>query len=235
VIRTAEATGKTIDEAVNQALLQLGIERDLATVEVLEKPKSGFLGLGGSLAKVRVTCIELSVTDKAKNFVDGLLARMNAKASTEVDETEEGIRIRLVGEDLGLLIGHRGETLDAIQHITSFVVNKGEEKHSRIVVDTENYRAKREESLERLARKIAGKAVKYKRNMTLEPMNAYERHVIHTALQSWRDVSTYSTGTEPNRKVVVSYNPGKKNEAPGAQQQRPHREFRNKNTNSINE
>ena len=106
---------------------------------------------------------------------------------------------------MGAVIGRRGETLDAIQHLTNYAVNHGSEKHLRISVDAENYRAKREESLARLAEKMAEKAIKYKRSMALEPMNSYERHVIHTALQNYEGVTTASTGTEPNRRVVVSY------------------------------
>lgn len=227
--KSVEMTGKTIDEAVNLALTQLGVERDQASVEVLDKPKSGFLGLGSTLARVKVTCLSVTPAEKAKDFVEGLLKKMNAVAQVNVELAEdESIRIRLTGDDLGLLIGHRGETLDAIQHITGYVINRGEASRTRVIVDTENYRAKREESLERLAVKMAGKAVKYRRNMTLEPMNAYERHVIHTALQTWRDVSTFSTGTEPNRKVVVSYTPGKKADSaprPAAQPSRVRRTF----------
>jgi spoIIIJ-associated protein len=113
--------------------------------------------------------------------------------------------VDLVGQHLGMLIGRRGDTLDAIQHITNYVVNRGASKRARVNVDAEGYREKREQSLERLAVKVAGKVVKYRRNMTLEPMNAYERHVIHATLQEYPDVTTYSTGTEPNRRVVVAY------------------------------
>ena len=117
----------------------------------------------------------------------------------------EATIIRLDGEKLGALIGRRGETLDAIQHLTNYAVNRGSDKHMHISVDAESYRAKREESLVRLAEKMAAKAIKYKRSMALEPMNSYERHVIHTALQDYEGVTTSSTGTEPNRRVVVSY------------------------------
>jgi len=114
-------------------------------------------------------------------------------------------QVDLVGEKLGMLIGRRGETLDAIQHLTNYTINRDSSKRSRINVDAENYRLKREESLRRLAHKVSGKVIKYRRNITLEPMNAYERHVIHATLQDVADVTTYSVGTEPNRRVVVSY------------------------------
>ena len=134
---------------------------------------------------------------------------MGAEASPRIQRDEEGnYQVELVGKDLGSLIGRRGETLDAIQQLTSYAVNRGHAKRVRIHVDAEGYRAKREESLERLAHKVAGKVVKYRRNFTLEPMNAYERHVIHTALQDYPDVTTYSIGTEPNRRTVVAYSRG---------------------------
>ena len=134
---------------------------------------------------------------------------MGAKAKPVIQIDDEGnYQVELVGEGLGALIGRRGETLDAIQQLTGYAVNHGPAKRVRIHVDAENYRAKREESLIRLANKVAGKVVKYRRNVTLEPMNAYERHVIHTALQEYPDVTTYSIGTEPNRRTVVSYSRG---------------------------
>ena len=116
-----------------------------------------------------------------------------------------GVNVSLSGNGMGAIIGRRGETLDAIQHLTNYVVNRGSEKHMHISVDAECYRSKREESLTRLAEKMAEKAIKYKRSMALEPMNSYERHVIHTALQNYKGVTTSSTGVEPNRRVVVSY------------------------------
>ena len=118
---------------------------------------------------------------------------------------EDAYLVELVGENLGMLIGRRGDTLDAIQHLTNYAVNRGSSKRIRVNVDAESYRAKREESLQRLARKVGNKVVKYRRNITLEPMNAYERHVIHAALQDMQDVTTFSTGTEPNRRIVVAY------------------------------
>ena len=129
----------------------------------------------------------------------------------QVTETEKGrYSVVLEGQKLGQLIGRRGETLDAIQQLTNYAVNSGREKRIRVHVDAENYRAKREQSLERLANKVAGKVVKYRRSVTLEPMNAYERHVIHTALQEVPGVTTYSTGVDPNRRVIVAYDREKK-------------------------
>ena len=133
------------------------------------------------------------------------------QAVPEITLTPEGsYKVVLQGQGLGAIIGRRGETLDAIQQLTNYSVNHGQSKRVRIHVDAEGYRAKREESLQRLAVKVAGKVVKYRKNVTLEPMNAYERHVIHTALQDHPNVTTYSTGTEPNRRTVVAYAPGQK-------------------------
>ena len=141
-----------------------------------------------------------------ESFLRGLLDRMGVKAEIEITERENGgLLVNLSGPGMGAVIGRRGETLDAIQHLTNYAINRGGEKRCHINVDAESYRAKREESLVHLAEKMAAKVVKYKRSMALEPMNSYERHVIHTALQNFEGVSTSSTGTEPNRRVVVSY------------------------------
>ena len=141
-----------------------------------------------------------------RQFLTGLLDRMGVKANIAISARDNGgINVELSGSGMGAIIGRRGETLDAIQHLTNYVVNRGSEKHLHISVDAENYRSKREESLTKLAEKMAEKAIKYKRSMALEPMNSYERHVIHTALQNYEGVTTSSTGVEPNRRVVVSY------------------------------
>ena len=158
--------------------------------------------------------LPLCEDDNAKaivKFLTGLLAQMESEAQVKVYETEKGrYRAILEGDKLGQLIGRRGETLDAIQQLTNYAVNSGADKRIRIQVDAENYRRKREQSLESLARKTAEKAKKYRRSVTLEPMNAYERHVIHAALQDVAQITTYSVGTEPNRRVVVSYDREKK-------------------------
>ncbi len=139
-------------------------------------------------------------------FLTGLLERMGVSADMEISSRDNGgVNVNLTGPAMGAIIGRRGETLDAIQHLTNYVVNKDSDKHLHISVDAEAYRSKREESLTRLAEKMAEKAIKYKRSMALEPMNSYERHVIHTALQNYEGVTTNSTGVEPNRRVVVSY------------------------------
>ena len=301
--RTYIATGKTIDLAIQAALEALSMDRDSVSVEVLENAKSGFLGIGASPAKVKVTyevpdetnkasaalssasrskpkkekpqapaakVVDLpkaekprvtaplpvaeapkaekprrdrreknrakdeprapkqekprqekpkaepkeyapaapgSMEERIEQFIQGLLGHMGSDAVPHCVKTDEdSYLVELVGDNLGMLIGRRGETLDAIQHLTNYTINRDASKRSRINVDAESYRAKREESLRRHARKVAGKVVRYRRNITLEPMNAYERHVIHATLQDTDDVTTFSTGSEPNRRVVVSYN-----------------------------
>ena len=281
-----DVTGKTEEEAIRKGLEQLGMDRDDVSVEILERAKSGFLGIGSSPARVRLTYgpeeapvaepapvvkpvvqkptaekeqkpakpaapkaaekparpekteraprpekaekpqrterpdkkeipaidLPLCEDDNARrivDFVSGLLAHMDSAAQAKVYEMEKGrYKVILEGDKLGQLIGRRGETLDAIQQLTNYAVNTGSDKRIRIQMDAENYRAKREQSLESLANKVAAKVAKYRRSVTLEPMNAYERHVIHAALQDVKGVTTYSIGTEPNRRVVVAYDRG---------------------------
>ena len=294
MIKFIDVTGKTEDEAIQSALAQLKMDRDDVSVEILERAKSGFLGIGSAPARVRVSYddgkaeevkpvekpaapkpekkVEPASAPKAvpmyapevlqkkepraakeersgrpareerrerapraeraerpapqpkpivdlgeecrdekseqiRSFLKGLLEHMDSAAEIKIYESEKGrYKVYLEGEKLGALIGRRGETLDAIQQLTNYSINRGSEKNRvRVQVDAENYREKREQSLERLAEKVAGKVTKYRRNVTLEPMNAYERHVIHTALQDTPGVTTFSIGTEPNRRVVVSY------------------------------
>ena len=260
MLKYIEVTGKNEEEAIKNALAKLGMDRDDVSVEILERAKSGFLGIGGTPAKIKVTyeapdepapaaepvvektptaepvreealeqqseeqppvcekepCVLTDVTvapavdedmkAAVENFLSGLMEHMHVEASVRIQVSPEGTyEVELVGQDLGALIGRRGETLDAIQQLTNYSVNRGRAKRVRIHVDAENYRAKREESLIRLANKVAAKVVKYRRNVTLEPMNAYERHVIHTALQDVPGVTTYSVGTEPNRRTVVAW------------------------------
>ena len=157
---------------------------------------------------------ELCDDEKAQQiraFLTGLLEQMDSAAEMKIYQPEKGrYKVFLEGEKLGQLIGRRGETLDAIQQLTNYSVNRGNDKRVRVHVDAENYRLKREQSLQHLAHKVAAKVIKYKRNVTLEPMNAYERHVIHTALQDVDGVTTYSMGTEPNRRVIVAFDREKK-------------------------
>lgn len=220
MLKTLEKSGKTEEAAIAAALEELGLDRDDVSVEIVERAKSGFLGIGASPAVIRVQYEapdeeaeqEAAPVDepesyaRIRTFVSGLLAHMGIQAQIDITARDNGgVNVNLSGSGMGAVIGRRGETLDAIQHLTNYAVNRGSDKHMHISVDAESYRAKREESLVRLAEKMAAKAVKYKRSMALEPMNSYERHVIHTALQDYEGVTTSSTGTEPNRRVVVSY------------------------------
>ena len=274
-----DVTGKTEDEAISRALEQLKLDRDDVSVEILERAKAGFLGLGSCPAKVRVSygeddapapeqpkVMEKVREDKPKaekpkadkprterkpaekiqrreepvrkeapkteevpfvpvdlgeevnddraqeikKFLSGLLQQMEVTAEVKVYLPEKGrYKVILEGQGLGAIIGRRGETLDAIQQLTSYSVNRTGSR-VRVQLDAENYRTKREQSLERLANKVAAKVVKYRRSVTLEPMNAYERHVIHTALQEVPGVTTYSTGVDPNRRVIVAFDREKK-------------------------
>jgi len=208
MITSIEVTGRTEEDAINSALAQLGLTRDDVSVEILERAKSGFLGIGSSPARVRVSYEERDQkVDKLETFLTGLFQRMGVEANIAAEHNAEDntISVELSGPNVGSLIGRRGETLDAIQHLSNYVMNSGDGDRTRINIDAENYRAKRTDALNHLAKKMAAKVVKYRRNMTLEPMNAYERHVIHTALQDFEGVTTYSTGTDPNRRVVVAY------------------------------
>ncbi len=201
-----EVSGKTEEEAIAAGLEQLGKTREEVSVEVVERSKKGVLGIGRTDAVVRLSYeVADSQRDRVERYLRGLLDCMGIEADIEITEREGGgLVANLSGSAMGAVIGRRGETLDAIQHLVNYSVNRGSEK-MHISVDAENYRSKREESLVRLAEKMAAKAVKYKRSMALEPMNSYERHVIHTALQNYPGVSTASTGVEPNRRVVVTY------------------------------
>jgi len=223
--KSIEVSGRTEDEAIETALEQLGLTRDDVSVEIVERAKTGFLGLKNTPAVVKVIYeAKEDRTERVEAFLTGLLDRMEIEADMEVSEGNGSISVTLTGKDPGALIGRRGETLDAIQHLTNYVINRGSSGRVRVNLDAENYRQRRNETLESLAARTAGKVMKYRRNMTLDPMNAYERHVIHTALQSYENISTYSVGSEPNRRIVVAY--GKNNENQGRQGGTHYKEWR---------
>ena len=200
-----EIKGDTIDAAVESALAQLGLSRDDVSVEVLKQPKSGFLGFGKEPALVRVS-YETTPTARAVDFLQGLLIRFGTPADIHAEEDirEHTIALTLTGDNMNAVIGHHGDTLDAIQYLTNIVTNRKEEERWRVTVDTENYRAKREDTLVRLANRMANRAVKTGRKVSLEPMNPYERRIIHSALQGNEAVDTHSEGEEPNRHVVIT-------------------------------
>ncbi len=200
-------TGKTVELALAEASEQLGLPKEELVYEVVEHEKQGFLGLGTTLAKIKV---ERSVAGEliAKEFVEQIMQDLEINASVEVSASKKSDRaINIVGDDAGILIGHHGDTLDALQYLTNLAANKREEDESRdyvhITVDVENYRAKREATLRSLARRMAAKVQKYKKSVMLEPMNPYERRIIHSEVQGIEGVSTNSIGAENNRRVVI--------------------------------
>lgn len=247
-----EATGRTEQAAIDAALAQLGLDRDEVSVEILDRAKTGFLGIGSTPARVRVsyegpddepeTEPQVIVADEVPEkvvyeahkevkapakgvlepeptqpvddeasqaitaFIEGLLQHMELDCAVTVELSQRGAyEVRLEGDDLGRIIGRRGDTLDAIQQLTGYAVNRGRRERIRVHLDAEGYRARREEALASMARRQAEKAIRYQKSVTLEPMNAYERHVVHTALQDYPHISTHSVGAEPNRRTVICY------------------------------
>jgi spoIIIJ-associated protein len=203
-MKFVEITGKTVDDAIQSGLKELGVKIEKVDVEVLEHGSKGLFGLGAKPAKVRVT-LKHDYTTLAKAFLRDVLDKMDIKSEIHIKEEEDLVKINLVGPDMGILIGYRGETLDALQYLVSLVINKEnkENEYKKVILDTENYRKKREETLVRLANKLAYKVNKYNKSITLEPMNPYERRIIHAALQNHPHVTTHSQGEEPYRKVVI--------------------------------
>ena len=206
MLKSIEFSGKTEDEAIELALEQLNLSRDDVSVEIIERAKTGFLGIKNTPAIVKIEYeANEERTTTVEAFLKGLLERMDIKADMDITESKNTINVVLSGSEPGALIGRRGETLDALQHITNYVINRGTAPRVRVNLDAENYRLRRNETLENLAARTADRVIKYRKNLTLDPMNAYERHVIHASLQENSNISTYSVGTEPNRRVVVSY------------------------------
>ncbi len=201
-----EFSAKTVNDAITEACQDFGITSDKLIYEVVEEGSSGFLGIGSKAAVIKAAVKEESVEDSAKVFLNEVFAAMNMTVviDTKFDETENTLDIDLSGDEMGVLIGKRGATLDSLQYLVSLVVNKGREDYIRVKVDTENYRERRKETLENLAKNVAFKVKKTRRALSLEPMNPYERRIIHAALQNDKYVTTHSEGEEPNRKVVIS-------------------------------
>lgn len=198
-----EKTAKTVQEAINLALDELHASPDNADIEVLEEGSKGLFGIGSKVARVRVTLKDIQ-KNRGEKFLQEVFSKMKVSVDIETEEDEESMTLRIKGKDSGIIIGRRGETLDALQYLTSLVVNKNREDYKRVTVDIENYRQKREETLVRLASRLAERVVRYRKNVTLEPMNPYERRIIHSSLQNNKMVETYSVGDEPNRKVVIT-------------------------------
>jgi len=205
-MKTVESVGKTIEEALEKALAELKATLEEVEYEVIEEPTKGFLGiLGGKAGKIRVTLKDNS-NKVAKEFIDDILKCMNVDLSSSVDSEDGTLNIKFDGDDdqMGYIIGRRGETLDALQFLTNLVVNKNSSEHKKVLMDVGNYRQKREESLVRFSMKMARSVVRKKKPVKLEPMNPYERRIIHAALQNDPYVRTYSEGEEPNRRVVIA-------------------------------
>ena len=204
-MKIIEMTGKTVDDALKNALKELNLTEDKVEFEVLEEGSKGLFNLIGSKpAKIKVT-VKIDAALESKIFLTNVLNSMGIKADIEVKEENDTIFINLSGAKMGLVIGYRGETLDSLQYLVSLVVNKNHDvPYKKIVLDTENYRSKREETLKRVAQKTAYKVKKTGRPYKLEPMNPYERRIIHSALQDYTDINTYSEGEEPFRRIVVS-------------------------------
>lgn len=201
--RSIEKQAKTIQEAVQAALGELGTYEENVNIEVLDEGNKGIFGIiGNKLARVRVTLKETG-GEKASQFLYDVFDKMNLAAEIAVAEDEESVLLKVKGKDIGIIIGRRGETLDSLQYLASLVINKDKGNYKRVVIDVENYRQKREDTLVKLANRLADKVAKYKKSITLEPMNPYERRIIHSTLQNNRYVETYSVGEEPNRKVVI--------------------------------
>lgn len=199
-----EKTAKTVDEAIDLALLDLNVDREMVHVEVIDEGNRGIFGfIGNKLAKVRVKLLEVCNSDKASLFISDVLEKMGVEAVLDVSEEDGSLVIRISGENVGLLIGRRGETLDALQYLTGLVVNKEAENHQKVIIDIESYRSRREETLINLAERLARKVMKTAKSVTLEPMTPYERRIIHSALQGNSSVDTYSIGDEPYRKIVI--------------------------------
>lgn len=203
-MKVIEMTGKTVEEAVKKASEELKVTQDRLEVKVIDEGNKGIFNfIGARPAKITVT-VKKDYISEAKQFLSEMLAAMEIKADIKIQDDDESLKISLTGPDMGILIGYRGETLDALQYLVSLVVNKRHgEEYKRVSIDTENYRVKREETLKRLARRIAEKVYRTSKSVKLEPMNPYERRIIHSELQDDLNVETHSEGEEPYRKVVV--------------------------------
>lgn len=207
-----EVSAKTVNDAITEACQKLGVTSDKLDYEVVEEGSSGFLGIGAKPAVIKASVKKSSVEEVARVFLNDVFQAMNMEVVIDIkyNDEEKSMDIELSGNEMGVLIGKRGQTLDSLQYLASLVANKGEEEYVRVKVDTENYRQRRKDTLENLAKNIASKVRRTGRAVVLEPMNPYERRVIHSALQADRYVETHSEGEEPFRKVVVTLKDGVK-------------------------
>ena len=197
-------SGKTVDDALHEALKELHASRDEVEVTVIDEGAKGFLGMFGAKDAVIQVVKKFNPEKIAVTFLQEMFQAMKMDVSIETNLKEKQLSIELSGDEMGVLIGKRGQTLDSIQYLVSLVVNKGSSPYVSILLDTENYRQRRKETLESLAYNLAKKVKQTKRNVVLEPMNPYERRIIHSTLQNDRYVTTYSEGEEPYRNVVIT-------------------------------
>ena len=198
-------SGKTVNEAVARAAEKLGVSADKVSYEVLTEAKKGFFGIGEVLARVKVTYAPSPIAT-AKSFLETLIKNIGIDATVSEGEDEDGPKLELCGENAGVLIGHHGETLDQLQYLVNLTANRGDEKgdnYAKISLDIDGYRAKRNETLRSLAKRMASRVLKYRRSVTLEPMSPYERRVIHSEVQKIEGVATNSIGNDSNRRVVI--------------------------------
>lgn len=200
-----EKTAKSVEEAIKLALDELKVTNENAKIEILEQPSKGLFGFGSKMARVRVEAV-YEDNEPAQKFLRDVLDNMDIKAEIKISKEANHMYINLIGPKMGMIIGRRGQTLDALQYLVSLVVNKNadREDYVKVILDTEDYRRKREETLERLAERMASKVLKLGRRVELEPMNPYERRIIHASLQDYPGITTYSEGEEPFRKVIIS-------------------------------
>jgi len=202
-MKELESDGRTVEEAINLALNKLGADRDDVEVDVLVEGSKGLFGiLGSRMARVKVVVKE-DPKEIAKDFLNTVLDKMNIIVNTEVFKKDDYYYFSFTGENLGLLIGHRGETLDSLQYLTNLTVNRKLQDRVKIILDVEGYRKRREETLTRLAKRLIEKVNKTGKKVILEPMAPHERRIIHTTVQEDDSVSSFSEGNDPYRKVVI--------------------------------
>ena len=197
--------GKNLDEAINEGLKELGLSRDEAEIEIIDEGSKGFLGIGVKEACVRIYG-KMTIENRAVKFLSSMVSRICDEVEYYVTKDNEGrVVITMSGPNMGILIGRHGDTLDALQYLTSLYINKVSDEYVKIVLDTENYRAKRKETLVKLARRLGSQVVKSGESITLEPMSPGERRIIHSTLQNNKLIQTVSIGEEPNRRVVIEH------------------------------
>ncbi|MFT4416907.1 RNA-binding cell elongation regulator Jag/EloR [Fredinandcohnia humi] len=203
-MKQVTATGQTVDEAVESALAQLNTTRDRTEIKVIDEGKKGIFGIFGSKPAVVKVTVKIDPVEEAQKFLENVVATMGVSAKLDVQRNGRNVTFQLSGEKIAVLIGKRGQTLNSLQYLTQLVANRFADQYVNIMVDAENYRGRREETLIQLAERLADKAIRTRQDVALEPMPSYERKVIHTALVNHPKVKTTSSGVDPNRHIVIS-------------------------------